>query len=97
MPRPVPKAWRLTANLEEQRFVLHVVTGKPETAATFFPLEANQIENAASQKARSLSNGIELEIPKSDQLLKPPARLAGVLVLGPGRGYAIDAPVIASK
>jgi len=37
--------------------------------------------------------GIEIRLKKSDQLLKPVARLRGVVVL-PGRGaYSVDAPV----
>jgi thiol:disulfide interchange protein DsbD len=97
LPRPAPKSWRLTVKLDQHRFVLNVTTGKPETGATFFPLEANQIENAAPQKATPLPGGIQLEIQKSDQLLRAPANLSGVLVFASGQGYIIEAPVIASK
>jgi thiol:disulfide interchange protein DsbD len=97
LPRPTPKPWKLSAKLDQHRFVLSVDTGKREAGATFFPLEPNQIENAASQKATPLSRGIQLEIPRSDQLLKAPPRLTGVLVLASGRGYEIEAPVATSK
>ena len=97
MPRPAPKSWRVSATLDQHRFVLNVDTGKREIGATFFPLEPNQIENAAPQEAIPLSGGIQLEIQKSDQLLKGPAHLPGVLVFASGQGYVIEAPVTTSK
>ena len=87
----------MTAHLDEHRFVLDVITGKRETAATFFPLEPNQIENAAAQKASPLAQGIRIEMQKSDQMLKAPSQLKGVLGFASGQGYLIEAPVIASK
>jgi hypothetical protein len=93
----MPKSWRVSATLDQHRFVLNVYTGKRETGATFFPLEPNQIENAAPQKAIPLSRGIRLEVQKSDQLLKTPAHLSGVLVFPSGQSYVIAAPLITSK
>ena len=97
LPRPAPKSWKVTANLDEHRFVLNIDTGKRETAATFFPLEPNQIENAAPQKASPFAQGIRIEMQKSDQMLKAPLQLKGVLGFASGQGYVIEAPVTASK
>ncbi len=97
LPRPAPKSWKVTAHLDAHRFLLDVITGKRETAATFFPLEPNQIENAAAQKASPLAQGIQIELQKSDQLLKAPSQLKGVLGLASGQGYLIEAPLNASK
>jgi len=97
LPRPAPKSWKVTANLGDHGFVLNVVIGKRETAATFFPLEPNQIENAAAQKASPLAQGIRIEMQKSDQMLKVPLQLMGVLEFASGQGYLIQAPVITSK
>jgi thiol:disulfide interchange protein DsbD len=97
LPRPAPKSWKVTAHLDEHWFVLSVVTGKREAAATFFPLEPNQIENTAPQKASPLAQGIRIEVQKSDQMLKAPLQLKGVLEFASGQGYTIEAPVIASK
>jgi len=97
LPRPAPKSWKSTATLGQHQFVLTVATGKPEKAATYFPFEPNQIENAAPQPARPFSRGVRIELQKSDQLLKPPPRLTGVLVLSSGQGYTVEAPVIISK
>ena len=97
MPQPAPKSWKVTANLDEHRFILNVDTGKREADATFFPFEPNQIENAAPQKASPFSSGIRIELQRSDQMLKSPPRLGGVLVFASGQGYVIEAPVIKSK
>jgi len=97
LPRRVPPSWRVTANVDQHLLVLNVDTGKRETEATFFPLEPNQIENAAPQKASPFSRGIRIELQKSDQLLKSPPRLTGVFVLAARQGYVIVAPVTTSK
>jgi DsbC/DsbD-like thiol-disulfide interchange protein len=97
LPQPTPKSWNVTANVDQHLFVLNVDTGKREMGATFFPLEPNQIENAAPQKASPFSRGIRMELQKSDQLLKSPPRLTGVLAFTSGQGYVIDAPVTISK
>jgi len=97
LPRRVPPSWKVTANLDMHQWVLKIETGKRETEATFFPLEPNQFENAAAQKAIPSPLGIRLELQKSDQLLKSPSRLTGVLVLAGGQGYLIEAPVATSK
>jgi len=97
LPRPAPQSWKVTANLDKHLFVLHVDTGKREGGATFFPFEPNQIENAAPQKASPFSRGIRIDLQKSDQLLKSPPRLTGVLVFASGQGYVIEAPVITSR
>ena len=94
MPKPQPKSWKLAASLDGQRLLLNVETGKPETTAVFFPFQPNQVENAAPQKVKSWSRGFQLELEKSDQLLKPPPHLDGVLVLAAGQGYMIQAPLV---
>jgi thiol:disulfide interchange protein DsbD len=94
LPKPAPKAWRVAAKLDGRLFTLNVETGNPEREAVFFPLEASQLENASPQKVDSSSRGFRLELQKSDQMLKPPAHLAGVLVLAAGQGYFIKAPVV---
>ncbi len=97
LSQPAPKLWKSTAVLDGHRFVLNVETGKQERGATFFPLEPIQIENAAPQKVRPSSRGIRVELQRSDQLLKAPPQLRGVLVFASGYGYLIEAPVTASK
>ena len=97
LPRPAPPFWKVRANLDKHRWVLNIDTGKPESNATFFPLDGNQIENAAPQKVSPSSRGIQIELQKSDQLLKAPPQLRGLLVLATGQGFMIDAPVTTTK
>lgn len=97
LPRAAPKHWKLTASLQGSEFLLEVETGKRETKATFFPFEANQFDNAAPQAVTPYFRGVRLSLAKSDQLLQPPSKLAGLLVLGAGHAYVIGALVAASK
>jgi thiol:disulfide interchange protein DsbD len=94
LPKPLPPGWKTSVISDKDDFVLTVITGAPEKAATFFPLESGQIENAAAQKVNSLDSGIRLILRKSDQLLKPITTLNGVLVLPNGRAFQIAAPVV---
>jgi DsbC/DsbD-like thiol-disulfide interchange protein len=93
IPKPAPKAWKLSAKADKDHFILSVRTDSKAHAATFFPLEPGQIENAAPQSFASTASGFRLSLKKSDLLVKPITSLKGLLVLGPGRAYEIDAPV----
>ncbi len=97
LPRTVPKHWKLAASLQGRQVLLEVDTGKRETAAAFFPLEPNQVENAAPQEVSSNARGLRLALAKSDQMVKPAPSLAGVLVLGSGQAYVIKVPVVSSS
>lgn len=97
VPKPQPATWKVYATNEKDDFVLTIETGKQESAATFFPLEAEQIKNDAKQAATPFSRGVRLRLQKSDGLLKPIARLRGVLELGPGQAYEISAPVASPR
>jgi hypothetical protein len=88
----MPPAWRAEATSEKAFFAL-TLQGAGAAKASFFPFEADQIDNAAPQTATALPGGVRLTLRKSEQLGKPPARLDGVLELGPGRAYAVSAPV----
>lgn len=97
IPRPAPAGWRVRARAEKDAFVLTLETGQPIARAEFFPLESQQIENAAPQVASALPRGVRLRLRKSEQLLKPIANLKGVIVLPSGRAYVIDAPVVGAQ
>jgi DsbC/DsbD-like thiol-disulfide interchange protein len=96
LPQAVPSAWRLRATEEKDSLHLIARTGAPVKEAFFFPLDANEIENAAAQKLAPSSNGFDLMLKKSNQLLKPVSTLKGVLRTG-GRGYMINIPVMGAK
>jgi|SRR5579863_2974536 len=88
-----PHSWKAQATSEKDDFVLSVITGKPMQAAEFFPLEADQIENAAPQSLQTSRDGARITLKKSDQLLKPITVLKGLLVLPGEEVYMIAARV----
>jgi len=92
LPSPAPKNWKQSAIAQKDNLVLTIRTGRPAKSAVFFPLEAEQIENAAPQQVHSTPTGVRIELKKSEQLLKPVLRLQGVAVLD-GKPYEINAPV----
>lgn len=93
LPHRLPDGWRVAVVSEANRFILTLRTGARESAATFFPLEPLQINNAAAQQVTPFDRGICLAIQKSDQLLKPIPSLKGVVALSHGKAFVIDAPV----
>jgi DsbC/DsbD-like thiol-disulfide interchange protein len=95
LPKTMPANWKASAELDKDQFILSVRTGTRVRSATFFPLEAGQIENSASQIFAASDDGFRLTLRKSDQLNKPAATMRGVIVLGPGRAYKIAAPIAA--
>lgn len=93
LPRRTPSTWTMGATAGKNQFMLTINAGVPQAKAQFFPLEAQQIDNAAPQGINSFPGGARLTLKKSDQLLKPITVLKGVLVLDGGRAYEIAAPV----
>jgi DsbC/DsbD-like thiol-disulfide interchange protein len=93
LPRPEPGAWRVAATSFKDEFVVDLPLAKPAMAPEFFPLEEEQIENAAPQRVSAKPGGIRLHLMKSKHLREPVSHLKGVLVVGPGRAYVIDVPL----
>jgi len=92
IPKPVPTGWEFQAKDAKDSFYLSGVVGRPIREAFFFPLEESQIENAAPQKIRPSKSGFEVDLKKSNQLMKPIQHLRGVLLLR-DKAYVIDVPV----
>jgi DsbC/DsbD-like thiol-disulfide interchange protein len=92
-PKPLPPGWKAQASDMGGFFQLSLDTGASEGKAAFFPLEEDQVDNAAPQGATATPRGVQLKLKKSDQLLKPIAALKGVVVLSPGRAYEVTALV----
>jgi len=92
LPLPAPRAWKQSALQRKDDFVLTLRTGKRIANAIFFPLEEEQIENAAPQQVKPAASGTRIVLKKSEQFSKPISRLRGVAVLD-GRAYEINAPV----
>ena len=92
-PRPVPASWKFAIAQTNDSFVLTGNLGRKITDAIFFPLAESQVSNAAPQTLVPTATGFTLTLRKSDQLLKPIARLKGILVLPGEQPYSIDVPI----
>jgi DsbC/DsbD-like thiol-disulfide interchange protein len=93
LPQHAPQSWKINVDDAKSSFVLTANVGHQITRAIFFPLNESQIDNAAPQGVVPTDAGFRLTLRKSQQLLKPIARLKGVLVLSDDRAYWIDVPV----
>ncbi len=93
LPRPAPESWKITAASGGDDFVVNLIIGKMTGAPQFFPLEEEQIENAAPQTATKIPGGFRLHLTKSKHLRKPLSRLRGVLVVAARKAYLLDVPV----
>ncbi|HLJ29805.1 MAG TPA: protein-disulfide reductase DsbD domain-containing protein [Candidatus Angelobacter sp.] len=93
LPQPWPHSWKASVVSGKDDFVLSISAGKPISAAEFFPLMPEQIENAAPQPLQTTPAGAKIILKKSDQLLKPVHLLKGLLVLGGAESYMVEAPV----
>jgi|SRR5579883_794445 thiol:disulfide interchange protein DsbD len=96
-PKLLPPGWKAQAGDAGGFFLLSIDTGTSESKATFFPLEEDQIDNAAPQIITATARGLQLKLKKSDQLAKPISVLKGVVVFSPERAFEVSAPVTAKK
>ena len=92
-PRQTPASWKFAATQTSDSFVLTANLGHKITEAIFFPLAESQVSNAAPQTLVPTATGFTLTLRKSDQLLKPIARLKGILALPGEQPYSIDVPI----
>jgi DsbC/DsbD-like thiol-disulfide interchange protein len=79
VPRNLPSVCRPSAADEGKNFRLRFSCTILPPGLTFFPLRANEVENAAPQQESRRRNGIELTLQKSDQLIHPLRVLNGVI------------------
>lgn len=93
VPKPAPASWRASGRSTRDAFIVDIVTGSRETEATFFPLEVSQVNDSAPQIVAPLDRGLRITLRKSDQLVKDPDTLSGVLSLPGGRAFVVAAPV----
>ena len=96
LPRPTPESSKISATSVGDEFLLRLRIGKLDTDPQFFPLEPEQIENAAPQNATKIPDGFQLHLKKSTHLLKPISRIKGVVVVS-GKAYLVDVPVSQSS
>ena len=94
IPQPWPKQWQAKAISEKDDFSVELDIGNSLRKIDFFPLDPEQIDNAAPQRLQPTARGARIVLKKSDQLLKPITVLRGVLVLPEeNASYRVDIPV----
>ena len=96
-PKAWPAGWKAQVSDNGAFFLLTLDTGTSEPRATFFPLEEDQIDNAAVQGVAPYPRGVVIKLKKSAQLAKAITALKGVVVLGPGQAFQVSAPVAGKK
>src|SRR5258707_598351 len=94
IPKPLPPDAKLTVTGGQTDFVLTLTTGKRETYADIYPLDQDQIANAAPQPIESQADGVRLRIRRSEDLKSLPATLHGVLKLSDEIAYDVTSPVV---
>jgi thiol:disulfide interchange protein DsbD len=91
LPQPLPQGSKLGFAQTSDGFRLTVETGRRESAAQFFPLDQDIIDNPAEQKFTATAHGFTLDLKKDSQLNDAPKQLRGVIELSGGRAYEIVA------
>lgn len=96
-PKAWPAGWKAQVSDNGTFFLLSLDTGTSQPRATFFPLQEDQIDNAAVQGLMAAPHGVQIKLKKSDQLTKAITALKGVVVLAPGQAFELTAPVSGKK
>ena len=96
LPQPLPSTARLTVRMDATGFIFTLRNGVRLRSLEFYPLDKDQIVNAAPQPVEPLLNGVRLEVRKADTLTAMPSHLRGLLKLPDGSAYQFDAPVTAA-
>jgi DsbC/DsbD-like thiol-disulfide interchange protein len=99
IPVSAPRGWKVRATEAKDSFVITVNGGtarlplQPGVDPVFFPLEKQQIENAAPQRVERHGNTLRLILKKAENMAKRPATLQGLITFAPGQAFLINATV----
>ena len=91
MPKPLPAGAKAIFAPTPGGFRLAVLTGQRIDSAQFFPSQQGQIDNPTPQPVTPLRDGAVINLKKDASLQAAPGQLSGVVVLGGGMAYAVDA------
>ena len=93
LPKAIGAALHVSAEARGYQIILSVAGADRVRGASFFPEQANQIENSAAQPFAPTREGFRLTLKKSDLLTTRPEKLKGLLQIDGGSAYWIDAPI----
>ena len=85
-----------SAATDGRQITVSLQTGTSESAVTFYPLEADQIDNVAPQAVTPTARGAQITLQRTDPDAPLPPLLKGVVVLGKDRAYEI-APALSGS
>lgn len=91
LPKPLPPGAKAIFAQTPGGFRLAVLTGKQIDGAQFFPAQPGQIDNPAPQRVMPVRDGAVIDLKKDASLTGALAQLSGVVVLGDGAAYTVDA------
>jgi len=89
IPKALPPEAKASFVQTATGFRIVAETGRSESKAHFFPLEADQVDNPAAQKFKATATGFELEVKRDPTLTATPKQLKGVLELAGGRNFVV--------
>jgi thiol:disulfide interchange protein DsbD len=95
-PKTMPATWSVSATTDGRQITVSLQTGTSESAVTFYPLEADQIDNVAPQAVTPTARGAQITLQRTDPDAPLPPLLKGVVVLGKDRAYEI-APALSGS
>jgi thiol:disulfide interchange protein len=93
IPKPLPSDDRLTITGGKTDLVFTLTTGKRELNAEFYPVEQEQIQNAAEQIVEPLPDGVRLRVKRAPELTALPQQMRGVFKLSDTVAYDVTEPV----
>ncbi|PYR44681.1 MAG: hypothetical protein DMF89_27185 [Acidobacteria bacterium] len=97
-PKPMPATWKVQGTQANGRIILVVQTGAPESEALFFPIDRDQIDNAAPQVVTPIKgDGVRITLRRSAVADNSISVLKGVVVLGRDRVFEIAAPLASRR
>ena len=84
LPKPLPEGWSASASLGKKEFLVSISPDASITKAaiaSFMPLHPNEVENGAVPGFKWTGSSFQIRLKKSDQMIKTPETLEGVLVV----------------
>jgi thiol:disulfide interchange protein DsbD len=93
LPEPLPTSWKLNVEDGKDEIKLRINSGGKLRSVTFFPLDADVIENARPQHLEKSATGLTLTLQKSDQLTGPLPRLRGLLADSENHSYQFSVAI----
>ena len=94
LPVPLPPEMSVSAVGDAKQILVTLKTGKRQQDVSFYPFDAEQIDNAAEQKILATSDGIKVWLLRSTDSTTLPKTLHGLMELSSTEAYDVTATVL---